>query len=74
MTQEGDARWSNFFQIPVTSFINALSLTVMTTAIVLLLLPTLFGKRGIFTRSPLPWVFETLSFSLLSCYLPRLPY
>ena len=31
--------------------------------IVPLLFHTLFGKRGIFTRSPLPWVFCPLSFS-----------
>ena len=27
----------------------------------------LFGKRGIFTRSPLPWVFCSLSFSHCHC-------
>ena len=33
--------------------------TIYETAvtIVLLLFPTLYGKRGIFTRSPLLWVF-----------------
>ena len=33
-----------------------------------------FGKRGIFTRSPLLWVFETLSFICYHVDLPRLPY
>ena len=33
-----------------------------------------FGKRGIFTRSPLLWVFETLSFLCYHVDLPRLPY
>ena len=33
-----------------------------------------FGKRGIFTRSPLPWVFKTLSFFCYHVDLPRLPY
>ena len=37
-------------------------LFVVTIVIVPLLLPTLFGKRGIFTSSPLLWVFKTLSF------------
>ena len=35
-----------------------------------LLLPTLSGKRGIFTRSPLPWVSETLSFLCYHVHLP----
>ena len=47
---------------------------VVTIAIVLLLLPTLFGKRGIFTRSPLLWEFETLSFLCYHVHLPRLSY
>ena len=33
-----------------------------------------FGKRGIFTRSPLPWVFKTPSFICYHVDLPRLPY
>ena len=37
------------------------------------ILPCL-GKRGIFTRSPLLWVFETLSFICYHVDLPRLPY
>ena len=44
--------------------------SVMTIVIVPLLLPTLFGKRGIFTRSPLLWVFETLSFLCYHVHLP----
>ena len=32
-----------------------------------LFLPTLFGKRGILTHSPLPWVFCPISFALPSC-------
>ena len=44
----------------------------MTIVIVPLLLPTLFGKRGIFTRSPLLWVFETLSFLCYHVHLPHL--
>ena len=32
-----------------------------------------FGKRGIFTRSPLMWVFKTLSFICYHVDLPRLP-
>ena len=42
-------------------------MVVVTIVIVPLLLTTLFGKRGIFTHSPLPLVFETSSFHLLSC-------
>ena len=38
---------------------------VVTFVIVPRLLPTLFGNRGIFTHSPLLWVFETFSFC---CY------
>ena len=48
-------------------FDNWWKCSVVTIVIVPLLLPTLFGKRGIFTRSPLLWVFETFSFHLLSC-------
>ena len=44
---------------------------VVTIVIVLLPLPTLYGKRGIFTRSPLLYVFETLS---LHCYHVHLPF
>ena len=43
---------------------------VVTIVIVPLLLPTLFGKRGTFTHSPLPWVVETFSFH---CYRVHLP-
>ena len=43
---------------------------VVTIVIVPLLLPYLFGKSGIFTRSPLPWVFETF---LFHCYHVHLP-
>ena len=35
-----------------------------------LFLPTLCGKRGIFTRSPWPWVYCPLSFLKLSCCFP----
>ena len=42
----------------------------VTIVIVPLLLPYLFGKSGIFTRSPLPWVFETF---LFHCYHVHLP-
>ena len=45
-------------------------MSLVTIVIALLLLPTLFGKRGIFTRSPLLWVFETLSFLCYHAYLP----
>ena len=38
--------------------------------IVRLLFPTLFGKRGIFTRSPLLWVFDPLSFHCYHVFLP----
>ena len=44
----------------------SIKVLVVTIVIVPLLLPTLFGKRGIFTSSPLLWVFETFSFHLLS--------
>ena len=43
---------------------------VVTIVIVPLLLPTLFGKRGTFTHSPLPWVVETFSFHCYRVYLP----
>ena len=46
-----------------------IALNVVTIVIVPLLLPTLFGKRDIFTHSPLLWVFEAHSFSLLSYVL-----
>ena len=42
-------------------------MVVVTIVIVLLLLPTLFGKRGIYTSSPLLWVFENPLISFLSC-------
>ena len=38
---------------------------VIVMTIVSLLFPTLYGKRGIFTRSPLLWVCHPLSFC---CY------
>ena len=41
-----------------------------TIVIVPLLLPILFGKRGIFTRSPLLWVSKTLLFSCHHVHLP----
>ena len=49
------------------------SVGVVTIVNVPLLLPTLFGKRGIFTRSPLPWVFETFSFHCYHVCLPSKP-
>ena len=54
-------------------FINyrmLLKVSVVTSVIVPLLLPTLFGKRGTFIRSPLLWVFETFSFH---CYRVDFP-
>ena len=41
---------------------------VMT--IVLLLFPTLYSKRGIFTHSPLLWVFHPISFHCYHVHLP----
>ena len=38
--------------------------------IVPLLFPTLYGKRGIFTHSPLLWVFDPLSFHCYHVHLP----
>ena len=38
---------------------------IIVMTIIPLLVPTLYGKRGIFTRSPLLWVFYALSFH---CY------
>ena len=49
-------------------------LYVMSIVIVPLFLPTLFGKRGIFTLSHLLWVFKTLSFLCYHIQLPRLSY
>ena len=46
-------------------------LIVVTIVIVPLILPTLFGKRGIFARYLLPWVFHPLSFCCYRVCLPR---
>ena len=42
----------------------------VVVTIVPLLFPTLYGKRGIFARSPLLWVFKTLSFHCYHVHLP----
>ena len=62
--------WFSFCLQLLVVYIALFSLNVLTTVIVPLLLPTLFGKRGIFTRSPLLWVFQTFSFYCYRVYLP----
>ena len=52
------------------NYLMLLKVSVVTSVIVPLLLPTLFGKRGTFIRSPLLWVFETFSFH---CYRVDFP-
>ena len=46
----------------------------MVVTIIPLLFPTLYGKRDIFTRSPLLWVFYALSFNCYHVHLRCLWY
>ena len=50
---------------PDSHYLHSVSWPCFGPTSLTLFLPTLFGKRGIFTRSPWPWAFCPLS-----CYFP----